>query len=173
MKISRKGEYALRALMELARETGGNASAHSSTGAAGGASKHAAAPKVSLRLREISERSVVPVKFLEQIMILLKRARFVRSTRGKQGGYVLARPAKEIIVGEVIRSLDGSLAPLGDAEEFRERLDRRDHFCGLYATLLDVRNAVCKIMDHRSIQDLCERSEELERTFRDYPMYYI
>lgn len=88
--ISQKAKYALRALSALARAEAG-------------------AP---LQISEIAERQKIPKKFLEQILLDLKRNGLVTSRRGKQGGYLLLRPADEITYGEVLRLIDGPIAPL-------------------------------------------------------------
>ena len=97
MKISTKGRYGLRLMLDLA--------VHCDSGL--------------VPLRDISARQEISEKYLEQIMMLLNRAGLVRSVRGSQGGYMLARPAESITVGDVLRTMEGSLAPVdcvaGDA----------------------------------------------------------
>ena len=93
MRLSKKGEYALRSLINLGI---------------------AAEVKRSLvQVAELAENEQLPVKFLEQIMQALKEAGFVESARGKFGGYRLAKPARQIPIGQVIRLIDGPLAPIG------------------------------------------------------------
>src|ERR1039457_6542121 len=92
MKLSKKGEYALRSLINLG---------------------FAAEAKRSLvQVSELAESEQLPVKFLEQILQELKEAEYVRSERGKFGGYRLAKPAGRITIGEVVRLVDGPLAPI-------------------------------------------------------------
>jgi Rrf2 family protein len=133
VRISKKGLYALEALMMLARGY----------------------PKRAAKIREIAASEQIPEKFLELILLDLKRARLVESTRGAKGGYVLRRDPSEIILGEVIRTIDGPLAPLGDAETLRRlvKLDKRHS--PLYQVFLAVRNATAAILDHTSLADLC------------------
>lgn len=88
--ISQKAKYALRALIALGRAT----------------------PGQSLMIAQISRERAIPKKFLEQILLELKRAGMVASRRGRTGGYVLAKPAAEITFGEVLRLIDGPIAPL-------------------------------------------------------------
>ena len=102
MKISQKGLYALQALMMLAR--------HYQQGA--------------IKIREIAYEENLPEKFLELILLELKNARIVESVRGANGGYQLRRPPSEIHLSDIIRLIDGPLAPLGDAESLREQIDR-------------------------------------------------
>jgi Rrf2 family transcriptional regulator, cysteine metabolism repressor len=104
MKISQKGLYALQALMALAR--------HSNQGA--------------IRIRDIAYEEGLPEKFLELILLELKNARIVESVRGAKGGYQLRRASSEIRLSEIIRLIDGPLAPFGDAEQLRDLIDSVD-----------------------------------------------
>lgn len=151
MKLTKKGEYGLRALLSLTLAYG----------------------QQPLNLREISRREKIPYKFLEQIMTLLKRGRFVQSVKGQFGGYSLSRPAEEITLGEVIRTLEGPLAPLGSAAEIRKIIDAETHHPGLYSVVMDVHNAISEILDQRTLADVCERSLELTQTQTAYHMYHI
>lgn len=151
MKLTKRGEYGLRALLALALFYG----------------------QKTLSLREISIQEKLPVKFLEQIMMTLKRSGFVESVKGKHGGYSLARRPEEITAGEVIRAVDGPLAPVITASEIEKRIRREDHHTGLYSVLLDVRNAISEILDHKSLADICTRSLELSRFKSTRQMYYI
>lgn len=94
MKISTKGRYGLRVMIDLATH---------------GGDKH-------IPLREISERQNITVKYLEQIMTPLLKAGFVNSFRGNSGGYQLKKSADEVTVGEIIRTMEGSLAPVACLE---------------------------------------------------------
>jgi Rrf2 family protein len=151
MKITKRGEYGLRALLALACVSG----------------------QKTLSLREISIQEKLPVKFLEQIMMILKRSNFVESVKGKHGGYSLSRPPEEITVGEIIRAIDGPLAPVANAAEIEKRIHREDRHAGLYSTFLDVRNAISEILDHKSLADICAKSLELARSKPEKQMYYI
>src|SRR5438045_3857993 len=97
MKISQKGLYALQAMMMLAR--------HYNQGA--------------IRIRDVAYEEELPEKFLELILLELKNARLVESVRGAKGGYQLRRAPSEIHLSEIIRLIDGPLAPFGDAEQLR------------------------------------------------------
>lgn len=118
MKLTKRGEYGLKILLALALVYG----------------------QRTLSLREISVREKLPVKFLEQIMMILRRSGFVESMKGKHGGYSLSRPPDKITVGEIIRAVDGPLAPIATAEEIERRIQKDEHHPGLYSTLLDVRD---------------------------------
>lgn len=132
MKISQKGLYALQALMMLAR--------HNLQGA--------------IKIRDIAYEEGLPEKFLELILLELKNARLVESVRGAKGGYQLRRSPGEIPLSEVIRLIDGPLAPFGDADQLRELIERDLPQRALYQIFLDVRDAAAKILDHTTLGDL-------------------
>ena len=132
MKISQKGLYALQAMMMLARNHNQGA----------------------IRIRDIAYEEVLPEKFLELILLELKNARLVESVRGAKGGYQLRRNPAEIPLSDVIRLIDGPLAPLGDADQLRELIERDLPQRALYQVFLDVRDAAAKILDHTTLADL-------------------
>ncbi len=135
MKISQKGLYALQAMMMLAR--------HYNQGA--------------IRIRDIAYEEGLPEKFLELILLELKNARLVESVRGAKGGYQLRRPPSEIHLSEIIRLIDGPLAPFGDAEQLRSLIDRDVEHRALYQVFLEVRDAAAKILEHKSLADIVRR----------------
>src|ERR1700684_2087541 len=132
MKISQKGLYALQAMMMLAR--------HHHQG--------------SIKIREIAYEEDLPEKFLELILLELKNARMVESVRGAKGGYQLRRDPAEIDLSEIIRLIDGPLAPFGDAEQLRELIGRDLPHRALYQLFLDVRDAAANILENTSLADL-------------------
>jgi Rrf2 family protein len=132
MKISQKGLYALQAMMMLAR--------HHRQGA--------------IKIRYIAYEEVLPEKFLELILLELKNARMVESVRGAKGGYRLRRQPAEIAMSEIIRLIDGPLAPFADAEQLRELIDLDLEHRSLYKVFLDVRDAAARILDSTSLADL-------------------
>jgi Rrf2 family protein len=132
MKISQKGLYALQAMMMLAR--------HYNQGA--------------IRIRDIAYEEGLPEKFLELILLELKNARIVESARGAKGGYQLRRAPDEIHLSEIIRLIDGPLAPFGDAEQLRTLIDRDAEHRALYRVFLDVRDAAAKILEHTTLADI-------------------
>src|SRR5882757_4726025 len=136
MKISQKGLYALQALMMLTRRY--------SQGA--------------IRIRDIAYEESLPEKFLELILLELKNARIVESARGAKGGYQLRRPPDEIRLSEIIRLVDGPLAPFGDAEQLRGLITRDADHRALYQVFLDVRDAAAKILDNTTLADLMNKS---------------
>jgi Rrf2 family protein len=132
MKISQKGLYALQAMMMLAR--------HHHQGA--------------IKIREIAYEEDLPEKFLELILLELKNARMVESVRGAKGGYQLRRDPAEIRLSEIMRLIDGPLAPFADAEQLRVLIDRDLPHRALYQVFLDVRDAAAKILENTSLADL-------------------
>ena len=110
------------------------------------------------RIHEIAVSERIPEKFLELILLDLKRARLVESSRGQKGGYRLRKEPSEIFLGDVIRTIDGPLAPLGDAQSLRDLIARDKKHSTLYRVFLDVRNAAAGILDHTSLADLARSS---------------
>ena len=152
MKITKKGEYALRTLLVLASVY---------------------EQKKTLTLHEIANKENLPEKFLEQIMMPLRRARLVHGEKGKHGGYVLSRSPKDITLGEVIRVIDGPLAPLLSGSEIERRIKNHDRHASLYMVFLDVRNAISEILDKKTLADVLEKSLELAWSNQSHQMYYI
>jgi len=134
MRISQKGLYALQALTALARQY----------------------PDGVVKIHDIAREEDLPEKFLEAILRDLKRMRVVKSLRGANGGYQLNRAPEKIYLGEVLRRIDGPLAPFEDAESLRRRVRSDAKHRPLFKVLLEVRNATARIMDHTSIADLCQ-----------------
>jgi Rrf2 family protein len=132
MKISQKGLYALQAMMMLGR--------HYRQGA--------------IKIRDIAYEEDLPEKFLELILLELKNARIVESVRGAKGGYQLRRDPDDIHLSEIIRLIDGPLAPFGDADQLRVLIDRDLPHRALYQVFLDVRDAAAHILEHTTLADL-------------------
>ncbi len=132
LKISQKGLYALQAMMTLARRHNQGA----------------------IKIREIAAESDLPEKFLELILLELKNARIVDSVRGARGGYRLRRDPAEIPLSDIIRLIDGPLAPLGDAEQLRGLIAKDADHRALYQVFLEVRDAAAKILEHTTIADI-------------------
>src|ERR1022692_2536887 len=135
MKISQKGLYALQGLMVLARRY----------------------TQGAIRIHDIAYEENLPEKFLELILLELKNARIVESVRGAKGGYRLRRAPSEIHLSDIIRLIDGPLAPFGDAEQLRVLIDRDADHRALYSVFLQVRDAAAKILENTSVADLISR----------------
>ena len=124
-------------------------------------------PKQAAKIREIAASEEIPEKFLELILLDLKRARLVESLRGVNGGYVLRREPAKIMLGEVIRTIDGPLAPMGDVDTLRRLVKLDKKHSPLYRVFLDVRNATAQILDHTSLADLCGPKKESGATSQE------
>ena len=141
MKISQKGLYALQAMMTLARRHGQGA----------------------IKIREIAAESDLPEKFLELILLELKNARIVDSVRGARGGYQLRRNPAEIPLSDIIRLVDGPLAPLGDAEQLRSLIAKDAEHRALYEVFLEVRDAAAEILENTTIADIVGNGKSKKR----------
>src|SRR5512139_314212 len=143
MRLSKRGEYGLRAMIDLAAalsDQNGNGS-------------------TVVQIKDIAERQHIPAKFLEQILLTLKNAGMLHSRMGVGGGYYLARPADEITLGHIVRVLDGPLAPVRCVSQMAyEPCGCPDeNTCGLRLIMLDVRNAIANILDGTTLADVTER----------------
>ncbi|MBM3294722.1 MAG: Rrf2 family transcriptional regulator [Candidatus Aminicenantes bacterium] len=136
MRLSTKGEYASRTMLELAVRHGGPA----------------------LHIAEISRAQGIPARFLGQILLQLKRAGYLRSRKGPNGGYTLARPPKEISVAEVIRVMDGPLAPIDCVSVTARERCPRERTCGLKSLWKETRDAVTGILEGTTFADLAGRT---------------
>lgn len=140
MKVSKRGQYGMRALCHLAETHGSGV----------------------VQIREIARRESIPAKFLEGILLELKHAGIVRSRRGIDGGYELARDPKDVMLGQVMRVLDGPLAPLGSAAELKELMKSDPRQAGFYTVLIDVRDAAASILDRTSLAEVVALNAKLE-----------
>ena len=136
--LTMKAKYALRALTELARAGESRVQAH-----------------------ELAERTRAPLKFLESILVELRAAGFIDSRRGHRGGHLLARPADRVMVGDVIRAIDGPLAPVRCAsvtayEPCRDCPDPET--CALRALMRESRDALSHVLDRRSLRAFADAS---------------
>ena len=153
MKLSKRGEYALRALIDLgiARELG----------------------RPLLQISALVEKEKLPEKFLVQILVQLRGAGYIDSKRGKHGGYLLARPMEEINFGTVIRLIDGPLAPIACVSQTayaRCTCPDEDH-CGLRMLMLDVRNAIANVLDRYTLADIVDVT--LRKLRRDNACFHL
>jgi Rrf2 family protein len=137
MRLSRRSEYGLRALIDLARHEGSG----------------------PIALAALAERNNLPPKFLEQIMAKLKRGGLVRTALGSHGGYALSEDAREASVGRIIRLLDGALAPVACVSlRYYEPCSCPDQAtCALRDVMLDVRDNILDILDRETLGELAAR----------------
>jgi Rrf2 family protein len=135
MKISTRGRYALRLMLELAM----NADRYTT-------------------IKSISERQDISGKYLEQIISVLSRAGFVKSIRGSQGGYKLARPAEEYTVGMILRLIEGSLVPVACMDDEPNRCPRCEE-CVTLDVWRQIDEAVSGVVDHITLADLAAKQK--------------
>jgi Rrf2 family protein len=146
--LTMKAKYALRTMTALARS--GDA---------------------RVQARQLAERCRVPAKFLETILVELREAGFVQSRRGQQGGHALARAAEEIRIGDVIRAIDGPLAPVRCAsvtayEPCRDCPD--PDACALRALMRETRDALSRVLDGRSLREFADADAALSPTTMEF-----
>jgi Rrf2 family protein len=138
MTLTKKGEYALRAMIQL------------------GLAK--ALGKGLVPVSELAQSNRLPLKFVERILLELREAGYVDTQRGKLGGYLLAKPMEQIRMGELVRLIDGRLAPIACASETeysRCSCPDEEH-CGLRMLMIDVRNAISNILDRHSLSEVVD-----------------
>ena len=141
MKVSTKGRYALRLMIDLAEHDRGD----------------------YIPLKEISARQNVSVKYLEQIVNQLSRAGLLRSVRGAQGGYTLTRAPEEYTVGMILRAMEGDLAPVDCVSSGQSPGDLpcpRAEQCVTWEVWAQIRDAVNQVVDHITLADLVRRYRE-------------
>jgi len=140
MRISRKAEYALRALLLLARDN----------------------PDKVHQIHELSEAGRIPVKFLEQILLTLRNHGILASKRGVGGGYSLRRRPADMSVLEIIELMDGPIAPLPCAvDKNSETCSCADPaFCSLRPLMREAREQLCELFGSRTIQDLVDEARD-------------
>jgi Rrf2 family protein len=142
MKLSLRGEYALRAMLVLGLNY----------------------EMPVVRIQAISDQQNIPKRFLEQILNDLKSAGFVQSKRGVAGGYRLARKPEEITLAAVVRHVEGALAPVSCvSERFYEKCSCPDESrCAIRSVMKEVRDAIVKLLEGVTIAELCQRARRLE-----------
>ncbi|RKD34621.1 RrF2 family transcriptional regulator [Thermohalobacter berrensis] len=149
MKLSTKGRYGLRAMFELAKYYG----------------------KGPIPLRNIANKQSVSDNYLEQLIAVLKKEGLVNSVRGAQGGYMLAKQPKEITVGEILRALEGNIAPTDCAVEDEEFTCEREKHCVTKVVWVKIRDSVNEVIDSITLQDMIDEEKKLSNN--DGYMYYI
>ncbi len=142
MRLSKRGEYGLRAMIHLA-------------------DAQQREPGAMVQIKDLAEREKMPAKYLEQILLALKNAGLLNSRMGIGGGYYLARPPKEINLGQIVRVLDGPLAPIRCVSQMAYEPcgcpDERT--CGLRMVMGDVRTAIVNILENTTLADVTARVE--------------
>ncbi len=138
MKISTRGRYALRLMIDIAINSGG----------------------VPVRIKDIARRQMISEKYLEQIVSVLHKAGFVRSSRGPQGGYRLARAPEEYTAGAILTLIEGSLAPVACLETAENECPRQGYCSTLHLWEM-VDEAVQKVVNSVTLADLVAWQREL------------
>lgn len=133
MKISTKGRYALRLMIDLAMNDEGN----------------------PIRIKDIAERQGISDKYLEQIISVLNKAGYVKSVRGPQGGYTLRKKPEDYTVGMILRLTEGSLAPVACIEEDTTECKRQKD-CITYPLWQKISEAVNDVVDTVTLKDLID-----------------
>jgi len=142
MKVSTKGRYGLRAMFELAQQYGSG----------------------PIPLAEIAERQELSEQYLEQLIAILRKSGLIKSVQGAQGGYMLAKPPKEITVGDVLRVLEGPLVPVDCVDENVGGQDcRRYEQCVSRLVWEKVRDSVSKVVDSITLEDMCHDAKAMQR----------
>jgi len=141
MRVSKKTDYALRALFTLVDHFGGG----------------------PIPIRELARRNDIPKRFLEQIMLDLKAQGWVDSVAGIRGGYVLARNPARITMGEVVRHFDGILAPVGCVSVTAYERCSQEPVCKFRRVFLDARNYLAEVMDQATLAEVAENTPVSKR----------
>ncbi|MEI7541806.1 MAG: Rrf2 family transcriptional regulator [bacterium] len=156
MKITYKGDYAIKSLLYLAaryiRENGTDSYS---------------------QIHEISKDQDIPEKFLEQILLTLKNAGFVKSLRGKNGGYTIAKKPESIKLGEIIRLIDGPLAPIACVSRSAYQSCDFEARCVLKPIWENVNEAISNIVDNISFRNLVEMEQARKKKSVEQFVYQI
>lgn len=137
MKISTKGRYAVRVMLDLAVHNTGE----------------------YVKVKQIAERQGISEKYLEQIISILNKAGYVKSVRGAQGGYRIAKEPKYYTVGMILRLTEGSLSPVACLDDAVNECERCDT-CETLQVWRDLKEAIDNVVDNVTVQDLVTRQEE-------------
>lgn len=142
MKISTKGRYALRLMIDLAVNSSGN----------------------PVSLKDVAKRQGISDKYLEQIISVLNKAGYVRSVRGAQGGYLLKSDPETYTVGMILRQTEGSLAPVSCIEDDEIICDRQEQ-CVTSIVYKKINDAISNVVDNITLQDLVDWQSEKNGTY--------
>ena len=142
MKISTKGRYALRLMIDLAQNSSGN----------------------PVSLKDVAKRQGISDKYLEQIISVLNKAGYVRSVRGAQGGYLLKSDPETYTVGMILRQTEGSLAPVSCIEDDEIICDRQEQ-CVTSIVYKKINDAISNVVDNITLQDLVDWQSEKNGTY--------
>ena len=142
MRVSTRGRYALRLMLDLAMNNTGE----------------------PVRLKDVAKRQEISEKYLEQIISILNKAGFVKSVRGPAGGYSLKRKPEEYTVGMILRLTEGSLAPVSSIEDDEIICDRQEQ-CVTSIVYKKINDAISNVVDNITLQDLVDWQSEKNGTY--------
>lgn len=151
MPVTAKVQYALRSLVSLGM--------HSDR---------------LVKIHEIAEEEDIPTKFLEQILLHLKRAGWVTSKQGAGGGYTLKVPAENIRLGAVVRQFDGPLAPISCVSQtaYQKCTCPDEERCGLRTVWGEVRDSIAEVLDNTTLEEVCDRTRRLRQPSEQKSLVY-
>ena len=140
MKISFKGDYALKTILDLSLNYN----------------------KGAVQIEDIAKRHDIPLKYLQQILLVLKGSGYVRSRRGPTGGYFLAKPPSKIALGEIIRLMEGHTSPVTcvSTTEYLKCADEGK--CAFRAIWLELKETINKVVDHTTFEDMLVRTLKIK-----------
>ena len=141
MRLSTRGHYGLKAMFDLAHNYGSG----------------------PISLKTVAERQNLSDHYLEQLIAMLRKAGLVKSMRGAKGGYFLAREPSEIRVGDVIRALEGPIAPVHCVSETDPGNCNEADYCITRTVWARVRDGIAKVLDSITLADLCREAEETNK----------
>ncbi len=150
MKLSTRGRYGLRAMFELARHYG----------------------EGPLSIKNIARRQNISEHYLEQLIAALKKKGLVRSIRGSQGGYILSRKPGDIKVGDIIRALEGPIAPVECVRDNDSETCSRTDICVARTVWKKVKDSIIEVLDTTTLEDMCNEEEKIRKEKERF-MYYI
>lgn len=150
MRLSTKGRYGVKAMFDLAQHYG----------------------EGPVSLKSVAERQGISEHYLEQLISGLRKSGLVKSVRGAQGGYTLAKEAEKITVGDIIRVLEGPIAPVECVSEEDPEICQKADCCVTRGIWEKVRDSIAGVLDSITLQDMIKDAEKLQRDANFY-MYYI
>lgn len=149
MKFSAKGEYGIRAILDVALYGKDN----------------------PVQVKEIAKRQFIPERFLEQVMASLKKAGLVRSLRGAQGGYVLAKPSADISLADVIQAIEGLIAPMECVSDEIPNCCDQSELCVIRDVWKNVQTSIVDALDSITVEDICRKKKLKDKSIKY--MYHI
>lgn len=150
MRLSTRGHYGLKAMFDLALNFGED----------------------PIPLKSVARRQGISDNYLEQLISVLRRSGLVKSVRGAQGGYMLARPPAEINVGEIIRALEGPIAPVNCVSEVEPTECDQSDYCITRTVWARVRDSIAEVLDSISLADMC-RDAQKNKNYRPQNINYL